>query len=82
MPGTSISTGTIEPTPPLHAKLVPNTPPERAQVPAAITVRGVGMAVNTFSRAARIWSAPARTTSRMSAWRGVGVKKKPSRCRL
>lgn len=81
-PGMATSTGTMSAMPALLVKLGPKMPPETAQAPTATTRFGVGMASYVFLTASIIWSVKGPTTSKMSAERGLGVIKNPSRCML
>ena len=79
-PGTYTSTGRTVSTPPAVDSVVAARPPLQASVPAATTAFGSGIVSQARRSGARIGSVTPPLTSRMSAWRGERVKKKPSRC--
>src|SRR5579875_2853051 len=78
-PGSHTSTSMTEPMPPEVAYESARSPPPQASVPTAITTFGSGIPSQVRRSGSAMPCAPAPVTSRTSAWRGLAVKKIPSR---
>jgi signal transduction histidine kinase len=71
------STGRMASAPPRTAGAPLKTPPSTAQSPTAMTKAGSGMAARVARTASSMLCAATPVMSRMSAWRGLGVKVRP-----
>jgi hypothetical protein len=80
-PGMYKSTGKSASTPSWDSGIPANGPPEMAQDPEAITIRGSGVASWHFRSARRMFSVTGPVTMIPSAWRGEATNSMPKRPR-
>ena len=73
-PGIVTSTGIIFSTAPQLAYETPNSPPSQAQLPAAITILGEGVASQVRRKAVSMCRDTGPVTNNASAWRGEATK--------